>query len=180
MQAHIQTGKNGIRGIPIDVDIPFEIINESVSPCKITKAMRLNKETITVEGIEWILSETVLVIFEGSTLPEYFKIFRLYNIKVYVYVDSIKMCRNCYKYGYTTKCCRSNKACMSCGTNTLIEDYKCNESMHNKCLHCQNNHHTFSRECEHHQFNKKINEIMAYESKGFREAKSQIEKDMQR
>ncbi|KAK1124424.1 hypothetical protein K0M31_006784 [Melipona bicolor] len=29
--------------------------------------MRLNKKTITAKGIEWVLSETVLVTFEGST-----------------------------------------------------------------------------------------------------------------
>lgn len=142
LQAHIPRHKlektRLIRGIPTDVDILFGIINESVSSCKITKAMRLNKKTITAEEIEWIPSETVLVTFEDSTLPEYFKIFRLYNVKVYVYVDPIKMCRNCYKYGLTTKRCRSNKICMGCGTNSLIKDHKCNGSMHNKCLHYQN------------------------------------------
>lgn len=69
-----------IKGVPTDVDVT-EIINESISPCKITKATRLNRKAITLEGIEWVPSETVLVTFEGNTLPEYFKIFGLYNIK---------------------------------------------------------------------------------------------------
>ena len=154
-----------------------EIINESISPCKITKATRLNRKAITLEGIEWVPSETVLVTFEGNTLPEYFKIFGLYNIKVHVYVEPLKMCRNCYRYGHTTKRCRSYKICAGCGSNPLIENHKCNESMCNKCLHCQGNHYIFSRECGHYQLNQKISEIMAYESKDFWEAKAQLEKD---
>ncbi|KOX67914.1 hypothetical protein WN51_08151 [Melipona quadrifasciata] len=78
------------------------------------KAMRLNKKTITAKGIEWVPSETVLVTFEGSTLPEYFKIFRFYNVKQSATNAATLLMR-----------CGSNKVCMGCGTNTSIEDHKC-------------------------------------------------------
>lgn len=128
-----------IKGVPTDVDMT-EILNESISPCKIIKATRLNRKTITLEGMELVPSETVLVTIEGKTLPEHFKIFGLYNIKVHVYVEPLKMCRNCFKYGHTTKRCRSYKICAGCGSNLLIENHKCNENMSNKCLYCHGTH----------------------------------------
>ncbi|CAD1479611.1 unnamed protein product [Heterotrigona itama] len=44
------------------------------------------------------------------------------------------------------------------------------------CLHCKGSHKTFDKNCTHYQHNKKINEIIAYESK---KAKTQIKQETQ-
>ena len=168
-----------IRAIPTDVDVS-EIINDSISPCKILKANRLNRRARAEDHnlADWIPSETILLTFEGTTLPEHIKIFDLYNTKVHVYVNPVKTCKNCYRYGHSTKYCRSTPVCGECGKKQEANHHSCNEELSDNCLHCKGNHLTFPGECPQYHYNKKINGTMAYESKGYWDAKEQVDKNI--
>lgn len=120
-----------IKGIPTDVSLE-EIIYELESPCRILKANRLNRKT---NKAEWVSSETLMVAFEGNTLPDYIKIFGLCKVKVHLYVERIKACQNCFKYGHNTETCRSPKRCAICNQPAL-EDHSCALDETVKCLHC--------------------------------------------
>ena len=111
--------------------------------------------------------------FEGNTLPDYIKIFGLRKVKVHLYVERIKTCQNCFRYGHNTKTCRSPKKCGICNQPAL-EDHSCTLEETVKCLHCSKQHRTFSRECETYQLNQQISETMAPQSIGFWEAKNII------
>lgn len=88
---HLIERKGIIKGFDLDLD-PSDLLIETGSPCKIKMARRLNKRIINKDTgkVEWIPSQTVLLTFEGTILPNFIKAYNLYNIKVEVYVEPIK------------------------------------------------------------------------------------------
>ena len=165
-----------IKGIPTDVDI-HEIINKSISPYKILKAHR-KVRTEESNKVEWVPSETVLITFESTTLPDYIKVFGLYNTKVHVYINPVKTCKNWYRYGHSTKFCKSTPVCAECGNKQNSKEHSCDKEILNTCLHYKQNHPTFVIECKHYQYNKKTNTTMAYECKGYWDAKNKVDKEL--
>ncbi|XP_054001667.1 uncharacterized protein LOC128888634 [Hylaeus anthracinus] len=76
------TKKKGlIRDIPLDVTMD-EIIHNSDSAAKIINTVRLNKKSFdqTTRTVSWSPNETLLVTFEGGTLPNHIKLFGILNI----------------------------------------------------------------------------------------------------
>ncbi|XP_076622838.1 uncharacterized protein LOC143342627 [Colletes latitarsis] len=158
-----------------------EFIEQSISPCRILKAHRMNRKTVNKEtqAWEWTPSETILVTFEGVRIPDYIKLFGLYNVKVHTYVEPIKTCWNCLRYGHSTKFCRGHKVCRDCGQQVTEDRHECPiTSQESVCHHCKGDHRTFNQSCPTYLKNKKIKEIMAYDSLGFCEAKELVDQPL--
>ncbi|XP_076396740.1 uncharacterized protein LOC143265934 [Megachile rotundata] len=75
---HLLERKGVIKGFDIDLD-PNDLITHSSSPCNIKMVKRLNKRRINKEAgkTEWVPSQTVLLTFEGTTLPNFVKVYNL-------------------------------------------------------------------------------------------------------
>nr|XP_012153227.1 PREDICTED: uncharacterized protein LOC105664222 [Megachile rotundata] len=63
--------------------------------------MRLNRRKYGENGkVEWVPSESVLITFEGGILPDFIKVYGLYNMKIEVYIEPIKVCYKCFRFGH--------------------------------------------------------------------------------
>ncbi|KOX71827.1 hypothetical protein WN51_03638, partial [Melipona quadrifasciata] len=106
-------------------------------------------------------SENVLITFEGSVLPEKIQLYGLLRKTITPYIESVKTCRNCYKYGHVTKFSRSPKTCINCGQATRDKERNC-QAKATKYLHCRQDYSTFENNCIRIRTNKEVNTIPAY------------------
>ncbi|CAK9813876.1 hypothetical protein ANTPLA_LOCUS8019 [Anthophora plagiata] len=160
-----------IKGVCVDHDLQ-NLINNTTSPCKILQAKRLNRRYRNNETnqIEWIPSETVLLTFEGTVLPDSIKLYHLIIKTVGVYVEQPRTCKNCYRYGHSAKHCRSPQICKHCGaTDHTKEDCPSKEDV--KCLLCKGDHRPFDSSCKQFQLQREIAQLMAHSNISFWEAR---------
>ncbi|CAK9799229.1 Probable RNA-directed DNA polymerase from transposon X-element [Anthophora plagiata] len=163
-----------IKNVDIDHDIQ-EVFKMSYSPCPIIHARRLNRRIRNTETntTEWVPSETILVTFEGSVLPDSIKLYNLIVTPVEVYVEPPKTCNNCFKFEHTSKFCRSPRICKLCGS-TDHHSEECPSSENAKCLHCKGDHRPFNSQCKSLNEQREICKIMAYSNISFWEARDSI------
>ncbi|KAK2575243.1 hypothetical protein KPH14_012758 [Odynerus spinipes] len=155
------------KGIIKDLDLEHDIndiMKHSSAPCKILNVRRLNKKIIDKENnsVAWVPSDVVQIIFEGNTLPEFIKVYGLYNIKVEVYIEPLKTCFNCCGYGHTKKICKKEAICWTCGGTKHGEDVICPKVTNPTCFQCQGEHRALSKLCDVYKFNLEVKEYMAY------------------
>ncbi|CAK9813769.1 hypothetical protein ANTPLA_LOCUS7970 [Anthophora plagiata] len=152
--------KGLLRGISKEISME-ELVELSSSPCKITYAKRMNRRHVNPDTKEssWIPSETVLLTFEGSIIPEKIQVFGLLIKNIEPYIERVRTCHNCGGYGHTATKCRRPPICLKCGQENK-EEHNCTPS--ECCLHCRGNHQTFHPECQTITFNKEVNKILAY------------------
>lgn len=158
-----RTERRGIvKSFDIDLDIN-DIITHSVSPCAIKDARRLNRKVWNKDTgkPEWSSSETALLTFEETVLPDDIKMYHLINKKVEVYIEPIKTCFICFKYGHVTKRCKGNTRCRTCGQLGHSAN-SCQSKEHPSCLHCKEDHPTFNSKCKVTLLHKEINNCMVY------------------
>lgn len=109
------------KGIFKRFGIEFKInnlITDATSLCKILHVRRLGQKVpdLVIKSITWILSETILITFEGCTLPLEIQIYCLLNEPV----EPIETFRNCANFGHIAKFCRNAMVCLTCGSATNI------------------------------------------------------------
>ncbi|CAH0556526.1 unnamed protein product [Brassicogethes aeneus] len=98
----------------IDLNIPITEISIAISsPIKILEMKRLNKKIINKDEtgkttINYVPSETLLIMFEGTNLPISINIFGL-PIKINPYILSVTQCFKCLLYGNTQKNCKDKE-----------------------------------------------------------------------
>ena len=163
--------KKGIlKGYSLDFDVE-DLINQATSPCRILFAKRMNRRITdpATQEFKWIPSETVLVTFEGSTLPEYIQLYGLLQKPISPYIEPVKTCKNCFRYGHVSKFCRSLKACPNCGQPIGENIHHC-QSTQSRCLHCKEDHPTFHSSCFKMRINKEVNSITAHSDMSITEA----------
>lgn len=163
--------KNGIiRGVPVELNNDEILHNIEVpSSCgKVIKLRRLNRRVSTPEGSEWKPSTTVLLTFEGQTLPEHIYLF--YNaIKVELYSYPCYICHQCLRYGHTKNKCTSAPKCFRCGENHVGESCPVKE-LPPKCANCKGDHLATDSSCPEFIRQKKIKYTMASENVSFIQA----------
>lgn len=119
------------------------------------------------------LSNNIIAVFEGNILPKELKLWDgSTGIKVFPFIERVKQCYNCFKYGRFQAQCRSTKKCIRCGNE---HHEMCTNEL--KCLNCQEEHHATSKNCKMLIFNKKIKETMATYNISFQSAKSRIRQE---
>lgn len=117
---------------------------------------------------EQLSSKTILIKFQGDSLPT--KLLIGYGhvwIKVEPFVESVKQCYKCLRFGHTqTKCRNQKKRCFVCS-----KEYHgtCNERP--KCHNCGEEHTSMARECRINQRERFIKKIMAYKNVPYKVAK---------
>ncbi|XP_076284695.1 uncharacterized protein LOC143211120 [Lasioglossum baleicum] len=167
--------KGLIKGFSTDCDLE-DIQKYSDSPVPILNARRLNRKVSNPQtgSGEWIPSETIVITFEGTILPDYIKLYNLIHTPVELYIEPLKICYNCFRTGHTAKFCRSEMICKCCGTpGHNISDCQSDTPT---CAHCKEAHQTLHPSCSALQTNKEINRQMSLLNVSFYEAKQIITK----
>ncbi|EFN65848.1 hypothetical protein EAG_02389, partial [Camponotus floridanus] len=119
------------------------------------KAIDLRRDIIKMERMKkriWnkddnttktVASDNIVVTFRGKNFTDYVSIYnRMGFLRVKPYVEAVKQCFNCYKYGHTKNKCKSKTKCPICGKDAHGE---CNNAP--QCVNCGGRHKSNYREC---------------------------------
>ena len=159
-------------------NIPAKFTSEEiVSACKSNievidvKRLNMRNKNSPNENNKWIPSQTVVITFAGQSLPKDIFIF---NVKTYIepYVSRPMQCYNCYKFGHTSKTCKKEKLCPTCGGLNHDDGEICN--LKPCCVNCNGEHKSFYTICPIYKEQLQINVIMAYDNVSFFEARNKI------
>lgn len=91
-------------------------------------------------------------------------------LRVKPYVEAVKQCFNCYKYGHIKNKCKAKTKCPICGKDAHGE---CNSAP--QCVICGDKHKSNYRECIEYQRNKNMCIIMAHNNCSFFEAEKLVD-----
>ena len=109
----------------------------------------------------------IIVIWEGNSLPNSIGMYdNLFRTDVKPYIEPVKQCFNCYKYGHWKLSCNAKRLCCICGKD--FHGNNCSENI--KCVNCGLAHRSTSRDCSWYKYNMKIKKLMAEERITVREA----------
>jgi hypothetical protein len=130
---------------------------------KIERILRKKEDKLVATGV-------FILTFDSPALPKRVNCSWERNVEVRPYFDNPMQCKNCWKYGHTTKRCKSAKLCSKCGANH--EQTTCEQEM--KCVNCQKNHSSNDRKCYIYQREKYIIETAARLKISFKDARLQL------
>lgn len=110
---------------------------------------RLKRMRRGAEG-EKVLIDThhIIIRIKGTNLPGDLSLYGgLTRIKIRPYIEPVKQCYNCYKYGHLSTVCRNKKKCRNCGDNFHGE---CNRNT--SCMNCNGMHPANWKGCQEYIF----------------------------
>lgn len=144
----------------VDSDLAVQNIIEGLSwpgnPLRVIEVERLKYK---VRGSEEIRnSSSVKITMETDLLPEYLLLWKR-RIKILPFINRVRKCLNCAKWGHSAHFCRGSRACGRCGDDH--ETSNC-YSMAAKCVNCGGDHDSFNQNCKVLIRHKIINAVMAY------------------
>ena len=135
---------------------------DDIQNCEIyTMPSKKNKE---------ISLKVVKIKFAGQALPLKIKILGQ-NREVRPHVPKPLQCKNCSRYGHTTKKCNSNPRCAYCGSDEHATVWNHNTP---KCLNCGQNHHSRSKECSFYIYNTELKILQERTGMSIKEAKLEL------
>jgi len=103
-------------------------------------------------------SHTVKIEFASNLLPEYLSIWSI-KTKVRPYINRVRKCFNCFKWGHFAIFCKGKETCSRYGNEHKLD--MCNSDVL-CCINCKNTHHPFDIECPIFHKYRIINAIMAF------------------
>lgn len=132
-----------------------EILENTRSTSKINKVTRIFKKNDSGEKIP---TTTVILNFEGQNLPEHIFIYGIRSA-VEPYIQRVRQCFNCLRYGHLQNQCKSPARCANCGEthNTRL----CQNIGYVKCIYCGEQHQATNRRCAEFIKQKEIKRIIA-------------------
>ncbi|XP_043470413.1 uncharacterized protein LOC122503786 [Leptopilina heterotoma] len=151
-----------------------EIIGNYGKDCKIINALRFNRRKIDEKNtVTFEPSTTVLLTFQGTTIPERVSIYKG-SSPVRPYIPDPRMCMNCLRFGHIAKHCRSKTRCQQCGGSAPHNDdtNPCtNASGPPRCANCNGPHKPSSKQCPEFTFQKEVRYYATQHKMSFDEAK---------
>lgn len=125
---------------------------------------------------KYINTRAVIVTFKTQTLPKYIAIGHV-RCEVRPYTQRVIMCYNCYRYGHTSKQCKSNIRCPNCA-----EQHNANECPVQvsdiTCLNCNGRHKTNElKKCPEFSRQKNIKKAMAEKNISYKDAEKYIPRE---
>ena len=165
-------------GLPNDIE--DEIIKERIKPfdlhCNFTvySVKRMTKVTIDRQTKEKKVIKTnmAIITFQSQSLPKYIAIGHV-RCPVRPYIQKVLLCYNCFRYGHTSKQCRSHLRCPVCAEQHIENDCpKQNLNLDKiECLNCKGNHKTnnFKKFPEYNR-QKNIKRTMAEQNVSYKDA----------
>ena len=152
----------------IDYSLTDEEIKEFVSSeIEIVKAQRI---LLKKQG-QSVPSPLVILSFKGQSLPQYINILGV-HCKVEPYMQKVKQCRRCCRFGHIEIRCGYELRCPRCSLNH--KESECISSSYN-CIFCKQNHPSNSKQCVEFIKQSKIKMIMSERNVSFNEARNILE-----
>jgi len=84
-------------------------------------------------------SSSVKIEFASNLLPEYLSIWSV-RCKVRPYINRVRKCFNCFRWGHFSVFCKGKQSCTRCGKDHNSETCE-SEVLH--CINCGGTHHPF-------------------------------------
>lgn len=112
-----------------------------------------------------VLSDSVMLTFEGKTLPKSISIFKTKNL-IEPLINPVIICQKCLRYGHSKNICLGKLRCKKCGKNYKLACL----SEQAKCIYGSQAHHTVDKKCLENSRQMTINEAMATTGMSFDEA----------
>lgn len=159
----------------IPLDIPLEelkqMIEEENSKIRINNAFRFKyKDRITGVLKE---SQSVCLEIKGEHIPDHIVILKTIN-HVTPYINSVRICYKCGRFGHFGKACNREEKCLNCGeAHPISRESPCNKLA--TCLNCGERHHTLDKTCPIFLKEKEITRIMAFDNIPYLEAKRTLD-----
>jgi len=110
------------------------------------------------ETMELKDSTSVKIEFASNLLPKYLYIWSV-RVRVKPYVNRIRRCYNCCRWGHSSLFCKGKESCPRCGGNHRSDS--CDVANFN-CINCGGSHHSFDASSPVFYKYKIINTVMAY------------------
>ena len=109
--------------------------------------------------------------FQGQNLPSKIIVFGQ-NREIRPYVPSPLQCKNCSKFGHTTKKCFNQSVCAYCSSSDHETKWKCGQA---RCINCGQNHHSRSKECCFYLYNAELRLLQDRTGMSIKEAKLELQ-----
>lgn len=149
--------KGVITDWPYDIPSLWEEIREKEEVIKIEKMTRKvwDNETRTLTDKD---TGNLIITTRGNKVRESINIFQnlRYGLKIRPYVEPVKQCFQCYRYGHIKAICKSEPRCVVCGN---VAHSECTAVA--TCRNCDGTHKASSRECLVFLRNREVKIIMA-------------------
>lgn len=162
-----------VKGIPVEWSHEEIVANirvpEGCGP--IIKTRRLSRKVSNFEGVKWSPTQSVVLTFDGQTLPE--RVYSFYSsLPVDQYVFPTVICYNCCRFGHTRVQCRSKPRCFKCAKDHTGSD--CPESEDFQCIHCNGSHQANDKKCPEYIRQTNIKQFMSSNAVSYNEAASKF------
>lgn len=129
------------------------LVNEKKNIIQIEKMKRRYYESKKKE-VMTKFTDNLIVIFNGNNLPNEIKIYnRLVNLRVGPFIEAVKQCFNCFKFGHIKSAYRAKKKCINCNN-------------------CEGSHKPTNRRCKKFIYNIEIKKTMAERNCSIQEARA--------
>lgn len=143
----------------VNFSLSMEEIKEGIS------WWRYNIDIIFIEKLKFKLSDqeelcdfpTIKITFNSNLLPEFLYIWRIKS-KVTLFVNKVKKCSKCARWGHSVLAYRGKFTCPRCGLSHSETD--CNNT-NLRCVNC-GEHHSFHYSCLSLKDHRIINTTMTY------------------
>ncbi|CAF4919458.1 unnamed protein product [Pieris macdunnoughi] len=159
-----------VRGVPAEWS-PEEILDNISLPVGsggIIKIRRLNYKVRNSSPPEWKPSQTIVITFDGQTLPKH--VFVCYNaLPVELYAYPTIQCYSCCRFGHTKSNCNSRPRCYKCGQDHTGDTCNIQDDAATCCL-CSGLHFATNRKCPEYERQTKIKLYMAQRCVSYAEA----------
>jgi len=153
----IRTGV--VRGVDpsLSIDEILQVLKWRDRPMEVRSIERLKFRDMRNNN-ELKESNSIKIDFVSNLLPEFISIWNVKS-KVRPYINKIRKCYNCFKWGHSSTFCRNSSACSGCGFSHESEDCS-NESFN--CPDCKQLHAPFETICPIFRKYEIVNAVMAY------------------
>lgn len=159
------TSKGVISDWPDNIKELWAAITEPQSILKMEKIYRRkwNKQKGELEEIE---TGNITITFKGNGTKKAIRLWdNTVSIKLRPYVEQVKQCYKCFRYGHVKAMCKSEERCIICGEKA---HGRCDKR--EKCRNFQENHRSTYKGCAMFEKNKNIQIIKAYNNVNYNKA----------
>ncbi|KAK0172476.1 hypothetical protein PV328_005788 [Microctonus aethiopoides] len=159
------TNKGVISDWPDTIKELWEAIREPHNILKIEKMYRKkwNKINRKQEEVE---TGNIIITFKGNEIKKTVGLWdNTVSIKLRPYVEPVKQCYKCFRYGHIKAMCKSEERCIICGEKA---HGRCEKE--EKCRNCHENHRSTFKGCVVFEKNKNIQTIKAYNNVNYNRA----------
>jgi len=162
-----------------DRELPIHELYEAMTEEErkgIIQIDRLKKRTYNREKQESMLFDTnnLIIVWEGNCRPDKISLCDgMMTLRVRPFVEVVRQCFNCYKFGHVKAGCKAKQRCIICGEEGIHG--RCDKPV--RCANCGKEQKSTDRKCNIYQYNAELKRVMAENNISLKEAEGLIKVD---